>query len=76
MSTITAILNPSPDGTLHLPLPADWQHQTIRVQAILEPVSDIELNVAHLKGFGCLRGQVWMSSDFDEPLEDFSEYSA
>ena len=24
--------------------------------------------------FGCMKGQIWMSDDFDEPLEDFKEY--
>ena len=24
--------------------------------------------------FGCLKGQIWMSDDFDEPLEDFKDY--
>lgn len=23
---------------------------------------------------GCLKGQIWMSDDFDEPLEDFKDY--
>jgi len=25
-------------------------------------------------GFGCLKGRIWMSDDFDEPLEDFKDY--
>lgn len=25
-------------------------------------------------GFGCLKGRIWMSEDFDEPLEDFKDY--
>lgn len=24
--------------------------------------------------FGCMRGEIWTSEDFDEPLEDFAEY--
>lgn len=24
--------------------------------------------------FECLKGQIWMAPDFDEPLEDFREY--
>ena len=24
--------------------------------------------------FGSVKGQIWMSDDFDEPLEDFREY--
>ena len=23
---------------------------------------------------GCMKGKIWMSDDFDEPLEDFKEY--
>ncbi len=25
-------------------------------------------------GFGSLKGLIWMSPDFDEPLEDFKDY--
>ena len=35
MSTITAILTPSPDGTLHLPLPEHLRSGRIRVVATL-----------------------------------------
>jgi addiction module RelB/DinJ family antitoxin len=24
---------------------------------------------------GCMKGQIWMSDDFDEPLDDFGEYA-
>jgi len=26
------------------------------------------------RGFGCLKGQIWMADDFDAPLEDFKDY--
>jgi hypothetical protein len=26
------------------------------------------------RGYGCMKGQIWMSDDFDAPLEDFREY--
>ncbi len=26
------------------------------------------------RGFGSLKGKIWMSPDFDEPLEDFKDY--
>ena len=38
MNTITAIIEPDADGTLHLPLPAAWRYQSIRVKAELEPI--------------------------------------
>lgn len=79
MSTITAILTPSSDGTLHLPLPSGWPEGAVRVKAELMPVMEGQHNladVAGLKGFGCLHGKVWMAPDFEEPLEDFRDYSA
>jgi len=39
MSTITAILEASDDGSLHLPLPAELKGERIRVAAELEAVS-------------------------------------
>ena len=79
MSTISAILEPDADGTLHLPLPAAWRKLPIRVRADLEPVSAQAEAVGpaeNLKGFGCLRGRIRMAADFDEPLEDFKDYMA
>ncbi len=76
MSTITAILEADADGTLHLPLPAEWRKLSIRVKAELEPVEQAPLGEEQgsLKGFGCLRGKIRMAPDFDEPLEDFKDY--
>lgn len=67
MSTITAILEPDADGTLHLPLPKEWRNQSIRVRAELEPLTRNTPRPGCMKGF-------WMAPDFDEPLEDFKEY--
>ena len=39
MSTITAILEPDADGTLHLPLPEELRHGKVRVEATVEAVS-------------------------------------
>lgn len=77
MSTFTAIMEPDADGTLHLPVPAAWRKQSIRVKAELEPVEALREPAAQeaLKGFGCLRGKIAMSPDFDEPLEDFKDYA-
>jgi hypothetical protein len=76
MSTITAILEPDPDGTVHLPVPETWRSQPIRVKAELEPVAGLRELQPHgsLKGFGCLRGKISMSPDFDGPLQDFKDY--
>ena len=38
MSTITAILQPDADGSLHLPLPPELREGMVRVEATLEAV--------------------------------------
>lgn len=38
MSTITAILEPDVDGTLHLPIPAEMRSSKVKVTATLESV--------------------------------------
>ena len=40
MSTITVILEPDADGTLHLPLPADLRGGKVRVTATLANVDE------------------------------------
>ena len=42
MSTITAILDPHADGSLHLPLPVELQHRRVRVEAKLEPADEAD----------------------------------
>ena len=42
MSTITAILEPHPDGSLHLPLPAELRHRRVRVEAKLEAADEMQ----------------------------------
>jgi hypothetical protein len=76
MSTIKATLEVDPDGTLHLPLPPELRQGKLIVTATLEPITpDDEMPKSRsLKGFGCLKGKIWMSADFDEPLEDFKDY--
>ena len=72
MSTITAILEPDADGSLHLPLPEELRRGKIHVTATLLPVADDIPPEG--RGFGALKGKIWMAPDFDEPLEDFREY--
>lgn len=33
-----------------------------------------KIHAGKRNAFGCLKGQIKMSDDFDEPLEDFKEY--
>ena len=72
MSTITAILNPEADGSLRLPLPPELRHAPVKVTATLEAASASGARPR----FGCLAGKIRLAPDFDEPLEDFKDYSA
>jgi hypothetical protein len=77
MSTITAILEPDADGTLHLPLPEELRRGKVEVTTTLKPAGGgfpDSAPSASLKGFGCLHGKISMSQDFDAPLEDFRDY--
>ena len=78
MSTIKATLQPHPDGTLHLPLPPDLRHGTLRITATVEPVERGAAAPAdeRLRGFGCLKGKLRLSPGFDDPLDDFKDYTA
>jgi hypothetical protein len=69
VSTITLILEPEADGTLHLPLPQELRHGKVKVVATLRPAPE---NAVPLKA-GCLKG-FWTAPDFNEPLEDFKDY--
>lgn len=37
-------------------------------------VTEVKAEVVRKPEFGSGRGTLWMSDDFDEPLEDFEEY--
>ena len=73
MSIITATLEPDADGTLHLPLPPELRSGKIKVEAKLEP-ADAKPRRARAGVWKDLRGEFWMSADFDAPLENFKEY--
>jgi len=77
MSTITAILEPQGDGTLHVPLPEELRHAKVKLVATLVALPATEAadeSAVSYKGFGALKGKISLSPDFDEPLEDFQEY--
>jgi len=67
MSTITAILEPEADGTLHLPVLEELKTGKVKVVATLEAAVKPSRKAGGLKGF-------WIAPDFDAPLEDFKEY--
>ena len=56
MSTITAILEPDADGTLHLPLPPDAPRGKVKVTATVEPVPARETAVREAAPEGTAAG--------------------
>ena len=46
MSTITAILEPQADGTVHVPVPSEMLGSKIRVVATLLPETEVEMPAA------------------------------
>ena len=72
MSTITTILEPDPDGTLHVPLPEELRYGKIRITATMQRATE----ESHRARAGVWSGRqgFWMAPDFDDPLDDFREY--
>jgi hypothetical protein len=54
-------------------LPEEEQNQVIDFIAFLKTKTQRK-KAAQQRPFGVLDGKVWMSDDFDEPLEEFAEY--
>jgi hypothetical protein len=67
------ILQPDPDGSLHLPLPLELRGGKVKVEATLEP-AEARPSSAKSGLWKELPNRFWMSADFDEPLDDFKEY--
>ena len=70
MSTITAILEPDADGSLHLPLPPELRHGKVRVEAKLEavpPRSDTE-GPTPLEAFKVLRAMGGLRHVIPDPV--------
>jgi hypothetical protein len=60
---------------LNLDLPTDYPTGKAKVTVTVEPQENVTVPVnrlAEIRGQG--KGKVWMSDDFDEPLDDFAEY--
>ncbi|QTE37014.1 type II toxin-antitoxin system VapB family antitoxin [Mucilaginibacter sp. P25] len=58
-------------------LPPDLQTQIEKdVDRLLKKITNAELvnSDQTIRGYGSLKGKIWVSEDFDEPLEDFKDY--
>jgi hypothetical protein len=77
MNTITAEVVITSDHKLNLSidLPKDYPLGKAKVTVMIEPQNDGPFQVNRMAEIcGKYEGQIWMSEDFDEPLEDFTEY--
>jgi hypothetical protein len=50
-------------------LPPEWEGKQIRLV-----VEEVPSSSSKRRQSGSAKGQIWISPDFDEPLEDFQEY--
>jgi len=76
MSIIKVILEANADGTVHLPVPPELRQGKLNVTATIEPAEgNGSPRDQQLRGFGALKGKIWLAPDFDEPLEDFKDYT-
>jgi len=65
---------------INLPIPAEYIGEEVEI--LVFPISSTDnpqksVNDTASRAvpvFGCLKGQIQMSDDFDEPLEDFKDY--
>ena len=58
-------------------LPPDLQIQVEKdVDKLLKKITNAELvnSDQTIRGYGSLKGKIWVSEDFDEQLEDFKDY--
>jgi len=53
-------------------LPSDKRKS---IEDLVVVLSYKENTISNGKGFGALRGQIWMSEDFNEPIKAFHDYS-
>lgn len=63
MSIIDAILEPAPDGTLHLPIPEAWRNAPIRIRVEMEPApigSSEAYSEAWRASFGSIADEAFM----------------
>ena len=73
MTTITQEVTIPADHRLTVELPPDFPIGSAVVTVVVQPGDRQPKNRAR-EVYGKGKGKVWMSDDFDAPLEDFAEY--
>ena len=62
----------SPSNAISMFISGVINYNGIPFSAVAQPHRPPKMTMAET--FGCMRGQIKMSEDFDAPLEDFKEY--
>jgi len=57
------------NATLTLAAPVEFERIVEKTEEELEEIRQLRLS-----GLGSMNGKIWMSEDFDAPLEEFEEY--
>jgi len=57
---------------INLSIPAEYIGKEVEI--LVFPVKGNDVAARAVPVFGCLQGQIQMSADFDEPLDDFKDY--
>jgi len=67
---------------INLSIPSEYIGEEVEIlvfpvkkaDSLEKSTSGFNISAKTVPVFGCLKGQIQMSDDFDEPLEDFKEY--
>jgi hypothetical protein len=67
---------------INLSIPAEYIGEEVEILVFpvngtdnsQKPTHDVDTAARAVPVFGCLQGQIQMSDDFDEPLDDFKDY--
>ena len=59
---------------INLSIPAEYIGEEVEILVFPVKKNDVDTAAPAVPVFGCLQGQIQMSPDFDEPLDDFKDY--
>ena len=69
---VCELIGVSPSNALSMFIKGVINYNGIPFSAVAQSKKSHEVSKESM--LGCMKGKIWMSDDFDEPLEDFKEY--
>jgi len=70
--SVCEVIGISPSNALSMFIKGVINHNGIPFAPVVP--QDKNVNKSNEDVFGCMRGKIWMSDDFDAPLDEFKEY--